>query len=399
MAPLLVVCIGIAGAIFGQEAAQDRIAWQIQNVVGYQGGQAIQALLQHADKPSEGIVAAVVGFFMLLFGASGVFGELRDSFNLVWGVKFSGGSGLMGMIKYRFASFAMVLGIGFLLLVSLVLSAAIAAAGKLFSSYLPASEPVLHLGNIVFTFVAVTVLFALLYKVVPDVRIEWRDVWIGAAVTSILFSVGKFLIGLLSGKSQRRLRVWRRGVAGHFHGVGLLLGSDLFHGSPIHPCVRGTARFARAIRRAARGDRDLRGGSEAVSASQTRLTWLRNSVSAPAGIDVRRHPAQHGGGAEDGGRLPPLAHLCRPLGRYHRRVHRQLEIRAFARRFYGAWILINLGWIPGIRKFDPYPFMLLAMMVSLEAIFLLHFRADETEPDEPARRPASASRSADQPAG
>ena len=121
---------------------------------------------------------------MLLFGASGVFGELRDSLDLVWGVKGPQGSGIMGMIKYRFASFAMVLGIGFLLLVSLVLSAAIAAAGKLFSGYLPASEFVLHLGTIVFTFLAVTVLFALLYKVVPDVHIEWRDVWIGAAVTS-----------------------------------------------------------------------------------------------------------------------------------------------------------------------------------------------------------------------
>jgi membrane protein len=202
IAPLLVVCIGIAGAIFGQEAAQDRIAWQIQNVVGYQGGQVIQALLKHADKPASGILAAVVGFFMLLFGASGVFGELRDSLDLVWGVKGPQGSGIKGLIKYRFASFAMVLGIGFLLLVSLVLSAAIAAAGKLFSGYLPAPELVLHLGTIVFTFLTVTILFALLYKVVPDVHIEWRDVWIGAAVTSILFSVGKFLIGLYLGKAS-----------------------------------------------------------------------------------------------------------------------------------------------------------------------------------------------------
>jgi membrane protein len=202
MAPLLVVCIGIAGAIFGQQAAQDRIAWQIQNVVGYEGGQAIQALLKHADKPSSGIIAAVIGFFMLLFGASGVFGELRDSLNLVWGAKGPNSSGLMGMVKYRFASFAMVLGIGFLLLVSLVLSAAIAAAGKLFAGYLPASEFMLHTGTIVVTFIAVTVLFGLLYKVVPDVRIEWRDVWIGAAVTSILFSVGKFLIGLYLGKAS-----------------------------------------------------------------------------------------------------------------------------------------------------------------------------------------------------
>lgn len=202
MAPLLVVCIGIAGAIFGQEAAQDRIAWQIQNVVGYEGGQAIQGLLKHADKPAAGVLAAVIGFVMLLFGASGVFGELRDALNLVWGVKFSGGSGLMGMVKYRFASFGMVLGIGFLLLVSLIFSAAIAAAGKFFSGYLPVSEGVLHLANLVFTFVSITVLFALLYKVVPDIHIEWQDVWIGAAVTSILFSVGKFLIGLYLGKAS-----------------------------------------------------------------------------------------------------------------------------------------------------------------------------------------------------
>ena len=132
-----------------------------------------------------------------------MFGELRDSLNLVWGVKGPRAArNLKGMIKFRFASFAMVLGIGFLLLVSLVLSAAIAAAGKLFGGYLPAPELVLHLGNIVFTFLAVTILFALLYKVVPDIHIEWRDVWIGAAVTSILFSVGKFLIGLYIGKAS-----------------------------------------------------------------------------------------------------------------------------------------------------------------------------------------------------
>jgi membrane protein len=202
MAPLLVVCIGIAGAIFGAKAAQDQIAWQIQNVVGYQGGQIVQALLQHTDRPSSGIFAAVIGFITLLFGASGVFGELRDSLNTVWGVKISSAGSLKNMVQYRFASFAMVLGIGFLLLVSLVLSAAIAAAGKLFADYLPASEVLLHAGNILLTFITVTVLFALLYKVVPDIHIEWQDVWIGAAVTSILFSLGKFLIGLYLGKAS-----------------------------------------------------------------------------------------------------------------------------------------------------------------------------------------------------
>jgi membrane protein len=202
IAPLLVVCIGIAGLIFGPKAAQQQIAAQIQNVVGYQGGQALQSVLQHADKPAQGITAAVVGFLTLLFGASGVFGELRDSLNAVWGVKSTSGSGLMGMIKYRFISFAMVLGIGFLLLVSLVMSAGIAAAGKFFQAYLPMPEPLLHLTSTLVTFVAVTVLFALLYKFVPDIHVEWRDVIIGAAVTSLLFSIGKFLIGLYLGKAS-----------------------------------------------------------------------------------------------------------------------------------------------------------------------------------------------------
>ncbi len=202
VAPLLVVCIGIAGLLFGPKAAQDQIAYQIQNVVGPQGGAALQSLLKHADNPPAGIAATVAGFIMLLFGASGVFGELRDSLNMVWGAKSTSGAGLIGMIKYRFFSFAMVLGIGFLLLVSLVLQAAIAAAGKLFREHLPMPEPVLHIGSLVVTFVAVTILFALLYKVVPDVHIEWRDVLIGAGVTALLFSAGKFLIGLYLGKAS-----------------------------------------------------------------------------------------------------------------------------------------------------------------------------------------------------
>lgn len=205
MAPLLVVSIGIAGLIFGRQAAQGHIVYQIQSLVGQEGGAAIQALLLETHKTSSGIagiMVAAMGVFMLLLGASGVFGELRDSLNLVWGVKITGSGGLWGMVRYRFVSFAMVLGIGFLLMVSLLLSAAIAAAGKFFEQFLPAPEALLHLGSTVISFVAVTVLFALLYKVVPDVRIEWEDVWMGAAVTSLLFSIGKFLIGLYLGKAS-----------------------------------------------------------------------------------------------------------------------------------------------------------------------------------------------------
>ncbi|HJT88561.1 MAG TPA: YhjD/YihY/BrkB family envelope integrity protein, partial [Bryobacteraceae bacterium] len=131
IAPLLVVCVGIAGMVFGAAAARGEIASQVQNLVGPAGAAFIQSMLRHVSKPSSGILAASVGFFMLLFGASGVFLQLRDSLNAVWGVK-AGSSGLTGMVKYRFYGFLMVLGVGFLLLVSLALSASLAAAGKFF---------------------------------------------------------------------------------------------------------------------------------------------------------------------------------------------------------------------------------------------------------------------------
>jgi membrane protein len=202
LAPLLVVSIGVAGFIFGEKAAQDQVVAQIRALVGSDGGRAIQSLLESAAKPASGMLAAGVGLLFLFFGASGVFGELRDSLDLVWGVKPAYGKGIPGLIRYRFVSFAMVLGIGFLLLVSLVFTAAIAAAGKIFGGYLPLPESVLQIFNMVLSFAAVTFLFALMYKVVPDIRIEWRDVWIGAAVTSLLFSLGKFLIGLYLGKAS-----------------------------------------------------------------------------------------------------------------------------------------------------------------------------------------------------
>ena len=199
MAPLMVLCIGIAGLAFGKDAAQGQILAQLQSIIGVKGASVIQELLRHASRPSSGILAASTGVVVVLFGASSVLGELRDSLNAVWGAKPAGSTGLWGIVQYRFVSFAMVLGIGFLLLVSLVLSAAISAAGHFFSGFLPVSGPLLHLGNLLFSFLSVTVLFALLYKFVPDAPVEWRDVWMGAAVTSVLFSVGKTLIGFYLG--------------------------------------------------------------------------------------------------------------------------------------------------------------------------------------------------------
>jgi len=200
MAPLLVVVVGIAGMAFGKAAAQGQIVWQIQNLVGPEGAKAIQALLTATQKPTSGVIATVIGLFLLFLGASGVFLELRDSLNLLWGVK-TPGSGFRGMVAARFFSFAMVLAVGFLLLVSLILSAVLAALGKFVGGYLPVSEPVLHLLTLVVSLLVFTALFALLYKVVPDLPVAWNDVWIGAGVTSLLFSLGKFLIGFYLGKA------------------------------------------------------------------------------------------------------------------------------------------------------------------------------------------------------
>ena len=201
LAPLLVIVVGVASFIFGNEAAQGRVVEQLGSLVGEQGAQAIQGMLQSANEHKKtGIVATAIGVITLLFGASGVFGELQDALNTIWGVKPKPGRGLLGMIKDRFFSFAMVLGIVFLLLVSLVVSAALAALGKFGSGFIPA--PLLEGVNLMVSLAVVTFLFAIIFKVLPDVEIAWRDVWIGAAATSLLFTIGKTLIGLYLGKAS-----------------------------------------------------------------------------------------------------------------------------------------------------------------------------------------------------
>jgi membrane protein len=200
MAPLLVVVVGIAGLVFGKAAAEGQIVYQIQTTVGPEGAKAIQALLAATQKPESGVIATLVGLVILFFGASGVFAELRDSLNLLWGVK-TPGTGFRGMVMSRFFSFAMVLAVGFLLLVSLILSALVSALGKYLGGYLPLNESMLHLLTTAASFIVFTAMFALLYKFVPDLPVAWNDVWIGAAVTSVLFSIGKFVIGFYIGKA------------------------------------------------------------------------------------------------------------------------------------------------------------------------------------------------------
>ena len=202
LAPLLIIAIAVAGLVFGQEAAQGELVAQIQGLVGQEGAKLIETMIQSASKPTSGIIATAIAIATILFGASGLFGQLQDALNTIWEVKPKPERSILGMVKDRFLSFTMVLGIGFLLLVSLIISAVLSALNPYLTDLLPGSIYLIQILNVVISFGVITLLFAMIYKVLPDVKIAWGDVWIGAAVTSLLFTLGKFLIGLYLGNSS-----------------------------------------------------------------------------------------------------------------------------------------------------------------------------------------------------
>ena len=203
LAPLLLLVIAIAGLFLGEQAAHGQIVKEIEDTVGKPVAESIQQILEHAHSPTEGGLAAVVAVITLLFGASGVFGQLQDALNTIWQVKPKPGRGILGIIRDRFLSLTMVLGTGFLLLVSLVITASVAALGKFLTpAALPGGTYVWQAVNLVVSFGLITLLFAMIFKVLPDVKIEWRDVWIGAAMTALLFTVGKFLLGYYLGRGS-----------------------------------------------------------------------------------------------------------------------------------------------------------------------------------------------------
>jgi membrane protein len=201
LAPLLLIAIAIAGMVFGREAAQGQIFGQLRGVLGSQAAQAVQEMVKGAAKPKSGTIATVVGIVTLLFGAAGVFGQLKDALNTIWNVEPKTTGGIMAMIKDRFLSFAMVFGVGFLLLVSLVLDAAVAAAGKFVGDRLPGGEVLWQGVQLVMSLAVVTLLFALIFRFLPDVHPTWRDVWFGAIFTGVLFVLGKFALGIYFAKS------------------------------------------------------------------------------------------------------------------------------------------------------------------------------------------------------
>jgi len=202
LAPLLVISIAVAGFVFGREAAHNQIVGTIQGLIGRQSAEAVQAMIQAAsNKPGTGLASTLLGGIFLLFGAGGVVGQLQTALNAIWRVRPKPGTGLRDFIHKRFISFAMVLGVGFLLLVSLAVSAFITGLTQFVGSLHESVALIAHWLDVVISFALVTLLFAMIYKFLPDVEIHWKDVWIGAALTSILFTTGKFLIGFYLGNS------------------------------------------------------------------------------------------------------------------------------------------------------------------------------------------------------
>lgn len=198
---LLIIVIAIAAQVFERSLVQQKVVYQIAGLVGQTGAQAIEAVLENVSEPGDSLLAAAISIITLLFGASGVFGQLHDALNTIWEVQAKPGRGLVGTFKDRFFSFTMVLGVGFLLLVSLVVSTVLQALNEFVSGVLPSFLLMAQILNFLVSFSVITVLFALIYKIVPDVRVAWHDVWIGSLVTAFLFTVGKWGIGLYLGNS------------------------------------------------------------------------------------------------------------------------------------------------------------------------------------------------------
>ena len=215
LAPLLVIVISVAGLIFGGDAARGEIFDQLRGLMGPEAAAAIEDLLASVSKPGAGIVGTVVGAAVLLVGATSVFGELQDALDRIWRAPVRpGGSGLWHLLRTRLLSFGMILALAFLLMVSLVLGAVVAALGRWWGGFFGGWEVLAQIVNIGIGFALTTVGFALIYKLMPRANVQWHDVWIGAAVTSLLFTLGRFLIGLYIGKS---------GIASGFGAAGSLV--------------------------------------------------------------------------------------------------------------------------------------------------------------------------------
>ena len=203
LAPLLLIVISVAGLVFGQEAVRGEVFMQLQGLLGSEASSAVEGLLASVSKPAEGVASTAIGVVLLLLGATSVFGELQDALDRIWRAPARDhAGGLWGLVRARLLSFGMILGVAFLLVVSLVFSAVVAALGKWWSGALGDWAVLAQLFDLVAGFVLTTTVFAMIYKIMPRVSVKWRDVWLGAVVTSVLFTAGRFLIGMYIGRSN-----------------------------------------------------------------------------------------------------------------------------------------------------------------------------------------------------
>jgi membrane protein len=240
IAPLLLIAISIVGLVFGPDAARAGVMQQIQGLVGETGAKGIDQMLQGVQDAQTNKLAGLIGVVVLLFGASGVFGQLKQALNSIWEVTAPKGGLVVSYVKERFLSFAMVLAIGFLLLVSLLVSSALSAVSAYMTGLLPGSEGMWQGMNFIVSSGIITVLFAMIFKFIPDTEIRWRDVWIGALLTALLFSLGKTLIGLYLGRSAISSAY---GAAGslvvvlvwiYYSSLLVLLGAEFTHVQATH---------------------------------------------------------------------------------------------------------------------------------------------------------------------
>lgn len=235
LAPVLIVATSVAGFVFGERAAQKEVVEEFGALMGAQGAGAIQLILEGTDRPSLGVLATTLGLLAMIVGASGAFNELQDALNIIWKVDRSKHNFWTEVLAQRFFSLALVLSIGFFLLVSLVITTLLSIGESHLKAQSPVSPMLLQSANLVFSWAVTTILFALLLKIVPDTRVRWNDVWMGAAFTSLLFTLGKAVIGYYLGHSAL---VTAYGAAGslvvfliwiYYSAQILLFGAELSH--------------------------------------------------------------------------------------------------------------------------------------------------------------------------
>jgi membrane protein len=200
LAPLVLVLLAVFGLIFGgSDQARQKLTEQLQYLIDPSGIKVIQDIAANASKPQAGIVATAIGVVVALFGASGVFGQLQEALNTIWGVKPKPGGGLLGFIRTRFLSFAMVGGVCFLLLVSLTIETLLRVFTNYLKNIMPGGDIISLALFLLFDLAVIALLFAMIFRYLPDAKIAWRDVWVGAILTAVLFVLGKFVLGLYLG--------------------------------------------------------------------------------------------------------------------------------------------------------------------------------------------------------